>query len=155
MKQKVKVGYVGLGRRGSHVLEHCLCEMADVEIAYLCDLNQEALEHAKSILLEHKRPEPKLTDSYQEILDDPTIDAVIIMVGWQGRADMARRSMLAGKYTAIEVGCAFDLSECYQLIETYEKTGTPLMMLENCCYGRREMMVLKAVREGLFGEVVH
>ena len=29
------------------------------------------------------------------------------------------------------------------------------MMLENCCYGRRELAVLRMIREGLFGEVVH
>jgi len=63
--------------------------------------------------------------------------------------------MLAGKYTAIEVGGAYDLEECFRLIEVYEKTGTPLMMLENCCYGRREMMALNVAEKGLFGELVH
>jgi hypothetical protein len=63
--------------------------------------------------------------------------------------------MLAGKYTAIEVGCSQTLEECFELIDTYEETGSPLMMLENCCYGRREMMVLNMVKKGLFGEVVH
>ena len=64
-------------------------------------------------------------------------------------------SMRAGKYTAIEVGCASTLDECFALVDTYEETGTPLMMLENCCYGRRELMVLNMVKQGLFGELVH
>ena len=45
--------------------------------------------------------------------------------------------------------------ECFDLIDTYEKTGVPLMMLENCCYGRREMMALNMREKGVFGEIVH
>ena len=37
----------------------------------------------------------------------------------------------------------------------YEKTGTPCMMMENCCYGRNELMVLNMVRQGIFGDIVH
>ena len=36
-----------------------------------------------------------------------------------------------------------------------EETGVPCMLLENCCYGQMEMMVMHMVKEGLFGEVVH
>ena len=77
------------------------------------------------------------------------------MTGWDSRPEMAKKAMLAGKYTAIEVGCSQTLEECFELIDVYEKTGSPLMMLENCCYGRREMMVLNMVKQGLFGEIVH
>jgi len=63
--------------------------------------------------------------------------------------------MRAGKYVGIEVGSAYDLKECYDLVDAYEQTGVPAMMLENCCYGRKEMMALNAVEQGLFGEIVH
>jgi hypothetical protein len=63
--------------------------------------------------------------------------------------------MRAGKYTAIEVGVADNLEECFELVRVHEETGVPVMMLENCCYGRREMMMLNMVKKGLFGEVVH
>lgn len=109
----------------------------------------------KKLLVEKGHKAPKLTMDYNDIISDPEIDAVILMTGWEGRAELAAKAMMAGKYTAIEVGCAFDISECYQLIEAYETSKTPLMMLENCCYGRREMMTLNLVRQGLLGEVVH
>ena len=47
------------------------------------------------------------------------------------------------------------MEECFDLVRTYEETGVPVMMLENCCYGRREMMLYNMVRQGLFGEIVH
>jgi len=79
----------------------------------------------------------------------------MIMTPWAGRAEMAIKAMRAGKYVGIEVGCAFDLKECFDLIEAYEETGVPVMMMENCCYGRREMMALNIADKGLYGEIVH
>ena len=155
MKEKIKIGYIGLGRRGKNVLQNCLVHMDDVEFTAICDTYPKALEEGRDIITEHGRPEPIMTQNYMDIIKNDEIDAVIVMTGWAGRAEIAAKAMYAGKYAGIEVGCAFDISECYMLIEAYEKTGMPLMMLENCCYGRKEMMTLKAVKDGLFGEVVH
>lgn len=154
-KEKVKIGYVGLGRRGKNVLDNCFSEMKDVEIVALCDTYKPFLDEGWDILQKKGHSKPIMTTEYNDIISNPDIDAVIIMIGWDNRAHFAELAMLAGKYTAIEVGCAFDISECYSLIDVYEKTGTPLMMLENCCYGRREMMGLNIVKQGLFGEIVH
>lgn len=46
-------------------------------------------------------------------------------------------------------------TECWQLIRAYEETGVPCMLLENCCYGREEMMAMNMVKQGIFGEIVH
>lgn len=155
MKEKVKIAYLGLGRRGYGVLEKCFAEMADVEITVLCDPYEPALQKGAELLAEKKRPQPTLTTDYEEAIHHPEVDAVVIMTGWHEHAMLAEKSVLAGKYTAVEVGCAFDLQECFRLVEAYEKTKAPLMMLENCCYGRREMMALILVKQGLLGEVVH
>ena len=155
MKEKIKVGYVGLGRRGTLMLKECFLLMKDVEITTVCDLFEERLEKTKELFVSMGREEPKTTKNYDDILADKEIDAVILMSGWDQRVKMAKSAMLAGKYTAIEVGCSQTIEECYELIDVYEKTGVPLMMLENCCYGRREMMVLNMVKMGLFGEIVH
>lgn len=155
MKEKIKIGYIGLGRRGTWVLEKCVSDMKDVEITAICDEYVPHMENANEIITKKGLPSPIMTTDYHDILNNPDIDAVFIMTCWEGRSALAVESMKAGKYTAIEVGCAFDLGECYELVDTYEKTGVPLMMLENCCYGRREMMALNVVRQGLFGDVVH
>ena len=55
--------------------------------------------------------------------------------------------MYAGKAVAMEVGGAYSLEDCYKLVDAYEKTKTPFMFLENCCFGRRELMVLNMVEQ--------
>lgn len=154
MKETIKVGYMGLGRRGYSVLDSCFSEMADVEVAAICDFSSEKLERAVKMLEDKGRPIPAQYADYHIMLQETNLDAVVIMTGWNDRLRCAMDAMEAGKYTAIEVGCAYDIDECYKLIETYERTGSPVMMLENCCYGRREMAALRMAKEGLFGEIV-
>lgn len=155
MKDKIKVGYIGLGRRGTGVLTWCVSEMADVEITAICDIYEPYLEKTTKMLTEKGRPAPIETTDYHDILNNPEIDAVFIMTPWDSRIDIVKDSMRAGKYTGFEVGCAFDINECHALLEVYEETKTPIMMLENCCYGRLEMMAMNVQDKGLFGELLH
>lgn len=155
MKEKIKIGYIGLGRRGYNVLVNEFLLMPDAEISWICDLVDSKIERTVKKMEEVGYPAPKCTKDYREVLADPTLDAVVIMIGWSGRPAMAMEAMRAGKYTAIEVGVADTLDGCYDLVRTYEETGTPLMMLENCCYGRREMMALNLKHEGLLGRIMH
>ena len=156
MKEKIKLGYIGLGRRGRGVLQNFL-QMPDVEIAYLCDLNPARFDAVDKRCEEKGLPLPTAlrTTDYRDILNDPTVDGVLIMTDWASHAKLARESVLAGKYTGVEVGCSYTLQECFDLIDAYEQTKAPLMMLENCCYDRREMMALNMAKQGLFGELVH
>ncbi|MBQ8372310.1 MAG: Gfo/Idh/MocA family oxidoreductase [Clostridia bacterium] len=154
-RNTVRVGYIGLGRRGFGMLKHNLAKMRDVEVDWICDLDEKKLKEAVEMLAELGRETPKTTTNYKDILADEAVDAVIVMTGWDYHIECALESLKAGKYTAMEVGCAYDISECHALVDAYEEHGAPLMMLENCCYGRRELMALRMVREGLFGEVVH
>ncbi len=154
-KDTVRVGYVGLGARGYSMLVKCFAAMTDVEITYICDFSDDRIEMALKHFEENNLPAPKVTKNYKDILNDDSVDAVINMTGWNSHVDVTKDSLLAGKYTAIEVGCAYTLKDCWDLIDAHEKTGAPLMMLENCCYGRRELAAMRMAREGLFGELVH
>lgn len=155
MKKKVKIGYIGLGRRGADVLEKCVSEMKDVEITMICDYYESNLEKVHNILKEKGHKDVIATKNYHDVFSNTEIEAVFIMTGWDSRIVLVKEAMRAGKYTGFEVGCAFDLQECYELLEVYEETKTPIMMLENCCYGRFEMMALNAKEKGLFGEIIH
>jgi len=83
------------------------------------------------------------------------IDAVVICTPWHMHAPMAVEAMRAGKYAAVEVPCALTLEECWQLVDAHEQTGVPCMMLENWSFRRDNLAVLKMIRRGLFGEIVH
>ena len=98
---------------------------------------------------------PKIYTDYRELLNDENVNTVIIASSWESHVEVSVAAMKAGKAVAVEVGGAYTIEQCYELVRAYEETGTPFMFLENCCYGRREMMALNMVRKGLFGEIVH
>ena len=154
-RDKVRLAYIGVGDRGYRLLNECFTEMSDVEVRWLCELDEEKVNKALKIFTDKGLPLPRVTKNYHEALSDPEVDAVAVMTGWNSHMKITLDSLHANKYTAMEVGCAYDISECFELLRAHEETGAPLMMLENCCYRRRAMTILKMVREGLFGEIVH
>jgi predicted dehydrogenase len=150
----IKLGYIGLGGRGRNMLKTVLDSFKDVEIAGICDICEERLEQGKEIVIEKTGKEPLCTTNADDILN-LDIDCVMIMTYWETHIELAIKAMKKGIRPGIEVGGAYSVEDCFKLVRTYEKTGIPCMMLENCCYGKRELTVLKMVKEGLFGEIVH
>lgn len=155
MKEKIRIGVIGLGGRGCGLLRLAFVKHEGVEIAALCDVYEDRCREAAGIVEESGRERPFLTTDYRQILEDPEVDAVVLCTSWEHHADMCIEFMEAGKYVACEVGGAYSVRECWKLVEAYERTKVPVMMLENCVYGRNEMMVENMVRQGVLGTVMH
>ncbi|BFH60776.1 Gfo/Idh/MocA family protein [Paenibacillus azoreducens] len=152
---KIRVGMIGLGARGMGLLKGVILHMKDVEVVAVCDKYEDRCDEAAGAVAETGIARPFATLDYRELLALKNIDAVVIGASWADHAEVAIAAMEAGIYTACEVGGAYSVQECWRLVETYERTRVPVMIMENCCYGRDEMMVLNMVKQGLFGEIVH
>ena len=154
----VKVGIIGTGNRGTSLLGMVLAAPGAV-VRALCDIDQANLERAEARVVKAGHPKPDLytgsEDAYRKLLDRNDLDAVLIATPWRWHMPMAVRSMQAGKYTGVEVPAALTVEECWQLVETHEKTGTPCMMMENWSFRRDNLAVLNMIRAGLFGAMVH
>lgn len=156
--QKVRIGFIGVGSRGRmHVA--LAARRPDVEVVALCDIQQVMIDRSLQVLNEAGRPKPQVIlegpYGYRKLLADPTIDAVVISTPWEWHTPQCLEAMNAGKYTACEVITGTTLEECWQLVHTSERTGMPLMMLENVCYRRDVMAIMNMVRQNLFGELIH
>lgn len=154
MNKKLRIGIIGLGNRGSNLLS-TLLKMDDIIISAVSDVYEDRCVEAVKTVESAAGNTPFSTGNYKEILALDEVDAIIASTSWADHINVVIDAMKAGKYIASEVGGAYSLDELWQLVKTYEETGVPCMMLENCCYGREELMVLNMVKKGLFGEVVH
>lgn len=155
MKEKIRIGMIGLGARGSTLLELVYLQHPDVEFTAVCDSYSDRCEKAANMIEKSGRKRPYITIDYREILKMQEVDAVIICTSWEHHVDLCIESMKAGKPIGCEVGGAYSVQECWKLVEAYEKTGVPVMMMENCIYGRDEMMVLNMAEQGVLGSIVH
>lgn len=153
-KEKVKVGIIGLGCRGRGLLRSMLaCPEADV--VAVCDSYEDRKKEGVQIVEERRGTTPKAYDDYRALLADSEVEAVVIASSWDEHTRMAVECMKAGKYTAVEVAGAYDLEDCWQLVRTYEETKTPIMLLENCCFDRFELLSTSLVRAGKLGKVLY
>ena len=150
----VKIGIIGLGARAETLLAS-IFQLPGVEVAAVCDLAPERIAKIESIFDRNGMPRPRAYSEYRALLDDPEVEAVFVPTAWNSHLAIARECLKRGKYVGIEVGGASSTEELWRLVRASEETGTPCMMLENCCYGRNELMVLNMVRQGRFGELVY
>ena len=155
MKESLHIGLVGLGCRGTFLLKDCLLPRPEIQVDAVCDVYEDRCEDAARLVRESGRPEPFTCTDYRQMLARGGLDLVMITAAWEAHVDIACASMRAGIYTAMEVGGAYSVEDCWRLVDTFEETGVPCMMMENCCYGRNELLVLNMVRQGIFGEIVH
>jgi predicted dehydrogenase len=131
-----------------------------VEITAICDIREAALEEANKLIAGSGKKLPAVYTgselSFESMLKDVKLDAVIIATPWEWHVPMSVASMRAGvPYTGVEVSAANTLEECWDLVNAHEETGMQLMILENVCYRRDIMAVLNMVRTDLFGELLH
>ncbi len=151
----IKVGVFGLGIRGFNLLKH-VCDVENVKVTALCDLYPERIDRAVEYMKEKNIEIPVFTtDDYHKLIACSEVEVVMIFAAWEAHIPAAIEAMRAGKPVAVEVAGAYSIDQCWELVKTYEETKTPIMMLENCCYGRRELMLLNMVKQGFFGKIAH
>lgn len=150
----IKVGFIGLGCRGYELLRNEVLRQKE-QVTAVCDVYEDRAEMGAKAVEEAGQKRPSIYLDYKDVIKDENVTTIIIATAWESHVEIALAAMYAGKAVAMEVGGAYELKHCFDLVEAYEKTGTPFMLLENCCFGRRELMVLNMVQKGLFGEIVH
>ena len=153
----VRVGFIGLGNRGpEHLRQVSLLE--NIDIKALCDLRPEKLNKAAE-LIKNTSFKPDMysgnEDDWKRVCDRKDIDLIFIATPWRLHTPMALYAMEQGKHVCVEVPAAKTLEECWQLVETSERTRKHCMMMENSCYGFFELQMLSMARQGFFGELIH
>lgn len=154
---KVKIGFIGLGMRGPGAVSR-MTFIEGVEIKALCDKLPERATAAQKYLEKKGLPKAKEysgENGWKEMIEKEDLDLVYICTPWHLHTPMAVYAMEHGKHAATEVAAALTIDECWQLVETSERTRKHCMMLENCCYDFFEMLTLNMVRQGMFGELIH
>lgn len=153
-ERMVKIGIIGLGARAETLLASVFA-LPGIEVAAVCDAKPERVAKIQGIFDKCQAKRPQAFADYHALLDDPEVEALFVPTSWNSHLAIACDAMKKGKYVGIEVGGAASLNELWELVHASETTGVSCMMLENCCYGREELMVLNMVRQGLFGELIY
>jgi hypothetical protein len=151
------IGIIGTGGRGTSLLENLLA--ADVKVLALCDIVREKAEHAQSMVVKSGQKAPELytegDHAFESLVARDDLNMVIIATPWNWHVEMAVAAMKHGKHAAVEVPAATTIEDCWKLVNTSEQTRRHCTMLENCCYGYNETLILRMTQAGLFGDLLY
>jgi len=155
--ETVRIGFIGLGNRGSEAVPRII-HIEGVDVRALCDIKEAQVKLAMNEL-KGTSHNPALysgsEDEWRKLCERDDIDVVYIATPWKWHTTMAVYAMLHGKHVAVEVPAAKTLEECWELVNTSEKTKRHCIFLENECYDFFELLTLNMARQGFFGEIIH
>lgn len=153
----VRVGFVGIGMRGSAAVER-FTHLQGVEVKGLCDLVVENVDKCQKMLSDAGMAEADEyvgPEEYKKLCERDDVDLIYIATDCTQHVMVALYAMEHGKHVAVEVPAAITLEECWQLVDTSERTRCHCMMLENCVYDFFELTTMNMAHQGVFGEIVH
>lgn len=156
--QKVRIGFVGVGAQGSWHVQNFL-KMDNVEIKAVCDIIPDKVEKIQKWVTDAGFSKPmgyfRDENDFVRMCETEDLDLVYTATPWKYHVPVCVAAMKNGKHAATEVPAAVTIDECWELVETAEKFNKHCVMMENCNYGERELMVLNMIRKGIFGEIIN
>jgi predicted dehydrogenase len=156
-KRNPRIAMIGVGGRGTSLLGNVLA--ADGQVVAICDIANEKAEHAASLVVASGQKKPKLYTNgprdFETMLGTSDIDFVVVATPWSWHAEQAIFAMKHGKDVAIEVPGVTTIEDCWKIVRTSEETRRHCVILENCCYGYNETLILRMTHAGLFGDLLY
>lgn len=150
----IRACVIGLGQRGTALVRDVLLKNPDISIVAVCDVYEDRVSAIQKMVNSAGGDARGFTD-WREALNVAGLDAVFNFAAWHVHTEISLYAMEKGIAVASEVGSEYTLENCWDLVKTQEKTGTPYMFMENCCYNRDELLATAMTRRGVFGEIVH
>jgi len=153
--KEIQFSVCGCGHRSGYLACNLIASIEGVVVGAVCDPYPDRAEELADRINEKWGYRPAVYTDYTAMFDAEKPDAVFVATGWRQHFPISMDAMERGIAVACEIGACFSEEECWQLVDTYERTKTPFMFMENCCFGKDELLALSMVRKNLFGEIVH
>jgi predicted dehydrogenase len=142
----VRVAQAGLGAWGANLVRN-VDEVAD--LAWICDSSQERLD-----ALARRHPGARTATSFDEILADPSIEAVVVATPVPTHYTLARDALQAGKHVFVEKPPAMHADEMVDLVRLAEERGRVLMPGHLLLYHPGVRKLKELVDSGDLGDVL-
>jgi len=149
-KNKVRMGIVGLGRRGPHIMNLCASHPG-CEIVGLCD---RFIKNAELAAAKLGNPDVKCYSSYEEMLKSMPMDAIFFETPPDIQVEMACIAMEKGLHISTDVPAATSIQQCWDLVKTVEKTGVKYQLAEQTRYWDFIQKWKEMNLKGEFGHII-
>ena len=144
----IRIGIIGCGKIAQvrHLPEYAA--NPHVELAGYYDLNT---QRAQEMAAQYGG---KVYDSYFDLLNDPSIDAVSICVENRSHAEITTYALYAGKHVLCEKPMAVTLAECESMVAAAERNGKHLMIGHNMRFDPVHRKAKELLDGGIIGDII-
>ena len=148
---KVKIGVIGVGSRGSYHLEilKALEQTDNIEVIGVCDNYQPHLDDAIKIT----KGTAKGYLDYHKLLDVKELDGVVIATPLHLHAAITIDALKAGKHVLCEKAMAKTIEECKKMVDTSKETGKILQIAHQRLFKPTYIKAIEYIRSGKIGKV--
>lgn len=156
---KVRVGFVGVGSRGSGTVIR-MASIKGVEVKALCDLEADRVNKTIKFLKDEFKGHDPVgysgdPSAWKRVCERDDIDLIYIAAPWKLHAPVAVYAMENGKHVYTELPVGVTVEECWQVVETSEKYRRHCFMGCGSCHDGMAAVVLNMARQGFFGDLIH
>jgi predicted dehydrogenase len=145
----VSVGLVGLGYWGPNLARN-IARSKNAELRYLCDLSTDLHDKYRSSF-----PNAKFTTDYQELLNDDSLDAIVLASPVPTHHPLGKLALDAGKHLFVEKPLALSTSDAHDLVTLAEQNDLRLMVGHLLEYHPAVLAVKEQVDSGELGDVLY
>lgn len=143
----IKVGVVGYGYWGPNLVRNFMAQDCS-EVAVVSDLDTGRLARVSLLY-----PTVRTTTDVYDLVNDPTVDAVIVATPVRTHFDIAMAALKAGKHVLVEKPIASSADQARQLVDEAERRGLVLMVDHTFVYTGAVRKMHDLVRQPDFGRL--
>ena len=146
---KMNIGVIGCGYWGPNLIRN-LKEISEANLDYICDIDGNKL-----IAMKKKYPSLKITKDYQMILNDSSIDAVVIALPVSKHYSIAKEALLKNKHVLVEKPLTASVSESEELVRIAKEKGLVLMVDHTFEYSPAINKMKQIIESGELGDIYY
>ncbi len=147
---KIVLGVMGLNSRGNY-LASSFAKLPNVEVGYLCDVEDGALKKGMDALKNATR-KPTVVKDIRKLVEMKDFDALVIAAPDHWHTPAAVMGASNGKHVYVEKPCGHNPREGEMIVEAYRKYGKHIQMGNQRRSFPSLITAVQKVREGVIGE---
>jgi predicted dehydrogenase len=143
----INIGVVGCGYWGPNLIRN-FRTLSDCKVKTICDQDENRLRQLKGLY-----PELNGEKSFDNLIADKSINAVIVATPVRFHYKMAKAALEAGKHVFIEKPMAASSAECEELNDLADRNGLTLMIGHTFLYSAPVRKIKEIVKSGDIGTI--
>jgi predicted dehydrogenase len=150
---KLLVGCMGLGRGLDHV--NAILQISNVEIAYLCDIDDQRIERATKVVGAKQERKPKGVKDFRRVLEDSNINALFVAAPNHWHAPATILACSAGKHVYVEKPGSHNAREGELMVQAARKHKRVVQMGNQRRSWPGVIEGIERLRSGAIGKVLY